>query len=582
MGWIFGAFGPKNRELFARFAISQHPDARVVTRENLSLAVGGIHETALLQTTADVSKGFCVCGIGISDSDKRPRIMDQDAWVKFLASRAGEIANLDGHWVIASWEADRIEFRTDQLGLRNLYLSQDDSSCVFSTRVDWVAQTSGRMELDWAEVSQQCFLVNQISQGSFLRNTTRLAQAGYATSMLSSAEVRSAAGMWEPNGNTTGPSRPVLTDSLRSFTLCGLDTQFTLSLALSGGFDSRVLLAILLTQPRSGWGLHVFGEPQHPDRVVAERISQRLGISARVVESPIPEADVLLQMMSEYAGQSWLCGPASNAARLSFYSPLHAAGIIVIDGGAGELARRRYMNSVVVKGRHAILQGRWRQLVDLLQSPKANIFHVDFRTAVQPAMVDRVCAEFGSMPPAQEIGVENWVDLLTMRSRFPNIIGQEQSRSDALAVNYMPFAQPSFLRAVFRTPIKERKNGKCFRKAIKQSAPILSKYPLVKGTTTYPFFLGTLAASAWTRIGERRGSKFCSNWDESVLFRIKEFIQDEINSVDFRNCEFYNHAYIRSAVAGLFSKANMDHLPVVDWWLCFHLWKQAINTRSLD
>jgi asparagine synthetase B (glutamine-hydrolysing) len=283
--------------------------------------------------------------------------MDGFAWDRVIGRDDGTIARLEGHFALVSWGSDYIEFRTDQLGFRNLYLAKCGGSYVFSTRVDWVAQMSGRREIDWTEVGQQCFLLNQLSPGSFLKDTIRLVQGGYARSSLSSARLNVLASPWSPDDGPAAPDAQGLIDSLQAFTLCGLQAG-KLSLALSGGFDSRVLLALLLAQPKSEWGIHLYGDPEHPDRTVAARIARDLGVNVRVLEAPIPAAYDLLDMMPEYAGQACLCGPASSAARLSFYSALHDLNIVAIDGAVGELARRRFMTSVLLRGRSAILHGR--------------------------------------------------------------------------------------------------------------------------------------------------------------------------------------------------------------------------------
>jgi len=180
-----------------------------------------------------------------------------------------------------------------------------------------------------------------------------------------------------------------------------------------------------------------------------------------------------------------------------------------------------------------------------------------------------------NMPPMNEIGIENFVDLLAVRTRFPNWGGLEQARTDAYVMSFMPMVQPSFLRAVFKTDVKFRANGCTYKDIIQSKEPRLKKYPLVKSGTTYPFGLPSVPAWIFVKTKNRISRPFIDTTPDRFLLQIKDYVRDLVHSTEVRNWYGYDRTKILTIIDKYY-KGDKRYTKAVDWWLSFELWRQSL------
>jgi hypothetical protein len=188
----------------------------------------------------------------------------------------------------------------------------------------------------------------------------------------------------------------------------------------------------------------------------------------------------------------------------------------------------------------------------------------------------RMASLLQEMPQINEIGVENFLDLLAVRTRVPNFGGPEQSRLDTQILNYMPFAQPSYLRSIFRLPIALRKNGRLFRSIIRDQNSALTRFPLVKLGTTFPFPLHTIPAYVLCKLKGRLGHRFADGSSHKILMHLREFIQDTAHSQTVRSFDAYDHDAIIRIVESYYA-GDEGLSRSLDWWLSFELWRQSLG-----
>ena len=147
---------------------------------------------------------------------------------------------------------------------------------------------------------------------------------------------------------------------------------------------------------------------------------------------------------------------------------------------------------------------------------------------------------------------------------------------DHLAVSYMPFAQPSFIRAITHAPARQRRNGKLFLQTIREAGSGLERYPLTKGDVNYPFGLSTLAASAWVRVMRKLRPPPPQTRSYRLLMHLKEFVQDTVRSEPVRSYGAYDYPKI-GRMATAFYAGKVEHASELDWWLSFELWRRSVE-----
>ena len=362
---------------------------------------------------------------------------------------------------------------------------------------------------------------------------------------------------------------------IKKFTLFPLYNNRKISLGLSGGIDSRMLLKILSSQQNRNWGLHTFGDPNHPDALIAKDISKKLNLDLTILNNTLPPADECVQIIKNHFGQNTVHVPASEIMRLRWYIPLSKQNKIVVDGGFGEIARRQYLNRLLIQGRNTLIQKDAKEISKYLRHHRADIFNSDSNNKMERGYLHQINCFLENMPDINTFGMENWLDLLAIRFRLANWFGFAQACVDGLSLNYMPFAQKEFLNEVIKLPIKLRKNGRLWRKIINDSQPNLTQFPLVKGSISYPFRLSTMGAMVWTSTKKKLGMSYRDL--ESVVFvdHLREFIQDVVHSEDVQSYPHYDYAAIKEMVDKYFA-GEKQLARKIDWWLAFEIWRKSI------
>ncbi|OLD78246.1 MAG: hypothetical protein AUI33_03705, partial [Ignavibacteria bacterium 13_1_40CM_2_61_4] len=396
-------------------------------------------------------------GTGIKSGNGAASIMMMDDWRRVLSRQSFDPQSLDGHFVVLRWNGDCIECFTDQLGLRTLYFGKGAGGQCISTRLDWVARAIGQGGIDFASLGSGWLMLNQLSYASYVLGIDRLGPGGYA-SFRGGSLIRSSNAPWLPSFQP-GDARDAV-ESLNALLECAVERRRTISLGLSSGLDSRLLLACLMSAHKGRFVTHTFGEPTDPDVRIATKIAQTLGLEHQYYNEPLPDTDTCISAMRSFVAQSTLVEPGSSFLRLRYFPKIREQCGLMIDGGFGEIARRQFLNRVVRRGRIALQSKDIPRLLTLMRLPRADIFSPEVMTKLEYGARQSLAEALEAMPPLSNIGVENFADLFSIRLRIPNYGGPGQARLDAEILNFMPLAQPSFLRSALRIPVKDRSNAK--------------------------------------------------------------------------------------------------------------------------
>jgi hypothetical protein len=573
MSWVFGIIGSKQSTPCSRDYERSH--GRTLLKLSLPkfyLALGGIDETCFFEVQNEFGEvGWAIVGLGIHVTDAGARLLCKNDWKNFLASGFLKSGALDGHFVALRWDREGVEFYTDQLGLRTAYYGKCDEGICFSTRQDWVARTTGLHEINKASLGERWLLFNQLTYESCVNGIERLGPSSHVI-IKNDIVIKHESRLWLPEfGNDNSDHAKSILDF---FVQAAINSGRTVSLGLSGGFDSRTLLALLMASRSTIFGVHTFGEMRDPDVRISESIANEFRFPWVHYNDPIPNAQELLPLVQSFVAQNILVEPASSILRLRYYSLQHARGQLIIDGGFGEIARRQYLNRIVRLGRSALLEGNIARLFQLIRVTRADIFTPEYTKEIECDAFRSLEATLHAMPPVAEIGIENFVDLLSVRTRVPNFGGPEQARSDAYVINFMPMVQPSFLKAAFKTDIQSRRNGRFYKKIIQENEARLMRFPLVKSGTTYPFGIPLPAAWFITKVKSKMAKPFFDPTPDRFLMQLKEYVLDLVHSSEVRNWQGYNTHKLHHAVDAYYNGEKCFR-NIVDWWLTFELWRRS-------
>lgn len=562
MSWIFGYIGNSHQ------LIIDPPETPIYQfkNSNLILFAGGNKQTCFFRSESSNSF-WTVAGVGLKSTGGGYKILDENDWASHLFPNQN-IKTVNGHFVALLYSESELKIFTDDLGLREIYIVKLSDGYGFTTRIEWL-KFFIKPEIDLKEFGTRWLLQNQISRKSIIKNVIRLVGAN-ATIKHNSLSVEQ--NFWRPNFGISS-NREEFDLTLKK--LLSIQDK-RISLSLSGGLDSRLLLSYLSIKNSDLWDTHTFGDPIHPDSKTASELLKSLDRENEVIDSVLPSGDELIDLVKRYSVQSIVTNPISSILNLRFYNRLSDENRVTIDGGFGEIWRRTFANRLLLLGRNALMSKDASAVAKFLRFNRADIFSDEALYEMEKGIVDQLDILFEEMPDASQIGPAKWIDLFSIRSRLINYYAPEQARVDNYVVSFMPLVQYEILGLLFGLSDSEKNNGKLFKQLIRKNSIQLTKLPLVKGIIVHPFGSSALASRLHSRIKTKLGLSYRNEQSVKLLNSLKEFIRDTIQSDEVRNFEYYDREKLER-IFNRFSSESNNYNSEMDWFLSFELFRQGIS-----
>lgn len=562
MSWIFGYFGKTERQ-----SISSPENPLYHFKDsNLILFAGGNKQTCFFQSDTKDSCWLLV-GVGLKLFENGYKLLSESEWSKYLSADKVNLKTVNGHFVAVKYANNELRFFPDELGLREIFIVKNDGGFGFTTRIDWLKYFI-KPEIDLKEFGSRWLLQNQISHNSIIKNVTRLIRSN---AVIRENSLITKQNEWEPNFEMPG-NKEIFNSVLQQLiSIAGKK----ISLSLSGGLDSRLLLSYLTQKKSELWETHTFGDPEHPDSKISRILLKDLNLRNRIIDDNLPATDKLIELIKDYSVQSIVTNPASSILNLRFYDRLADKDRIVIDGGFGEIWRRAFANRLMILGRKHLIQKDAVRVTEFLNYYKADIFSDDALLEMRKGCINQLEDLFQNLPDPSQIGVAEWLDLFSVRCRLANYYAPEQARIDNFVISFMPLVQKDILNLLFGITNTDKKNGKLFKQLIWRNSIQLTKIPLVKGNITHHFSSSSLSARLQSRIKNKLGFSFQSKRIIEFQNTLKEFIIDVLKSAEVRNYKYYDPKKL-GGLENKFLKCSGVYNYEVDWFLSFELFRRGI------
>ena len=465
---------------------------------------------------------------------------------------------------------NKIRIFTDELGLRDLHIVKLPAGWGFTTRIDWLKYFINP-EIDLKEFGSRWLLQNQISQNSIIKNATRIVSA-YVT--INNDDLKLEKKYWKPDlEGKTGKAE--FEEILNGF--LSVENK-KINLSLSGGLDSRLLLSLLTNINFGNWETHTFGDPNHPDSKIACDLMKSVGLENNIINDVITSSSKTEDLLNNYAVRSIVTNPASSILNLRFYNRIADEHKIIIDGGFGEIWRREFANRLLYLGKKALQDRNVERIFELLKHQKANFFYDEALNEMKTGALNQISNFIQESEDVRKVGIGEWIDLFSIKTRLPNYYAPEQSRVDDFVTSFMPFVQKDLLKVLFNLKDSDKKNGNLFKEIIKKNSSQLTRIQLVKGNVTHPFNSSSLNARLNAIIKHRLGKYYKSNLSAELFYSAKDFILDLLHSSCVRSCEFYERKKIERMVKG-FNDNDEGMIKELDWFLSFELFRDGIINK---
>ena len=281
----------------------------------------------------------------------------------------------------------------------------------------------------------------------------------------------------------------------------------TAALELSGGLDSRLILAAMTPEQRAGRRALTLGSPAEisPDQRIASKLASDFRLVHQINQPPAnPWQDpaVLFATLADAcSGYQAMGNPVDKATLLA--NGEDDPELVRFGGQNGEILRGFYhamqpLGSVASPGRWANLFD-WRLTANDKVSPRFLSQHA--RSAIIPAQRSALLAELDNF--GGEWG--QVLDRLYLRLRMQAWVGNAASSNLVKRTMLMPFFDPQFVSAAMALPAASRSQSMAAYRLLHGIDPVLSGIPLDSGRTPTSFLnpgLGTKLQSLRKDVGK--------------------------------------------------------------------------------
>jgi hypothetical protein len=531
----------------------------------LTVLAGPLSDRLFYAQNLAAKSGWMVSGIGIGPYPNM-NVLNSNAWADILASSEDNKEELNGHFAGFHYTPNRIHFFTDSVGMRSLYIVQTDNATLVSTRIDWLIPFSDRT-IDWQLFGPYWQSVNPFSGDCFVRGITRL--RGTADFDVASSTLEITQKPWAPNQRSIHVEG-LITELASSI----FDAKQNLALGLSGGLDSRVLLALFVNQ-NPPISTYTFGGIDHPDeRIVSKLIKQTSCTHQQMMYDP---SVFSFEKLTEASVRSSLINSVSDVLTHALYQQLGEQSLASIDGGIGEIGRRRYLKSLELRGAGLLADGNIDQLLPYFYAPKADFFSDEISQLMNDGCTQDLSNELATMPKINTLGLANWLDLFSIRTRLSNIAGLTQEMVDDTHFHVMPFVQSDFLTGILSLPESERNSARLFRAIIKKHQPMLTNIPLVKGDEQYPYWMKDVMATLWNKLQAKLGKKYSNSLVTSVLLEYESDIKDLFSSKAIQESGVFNTEKVSHILSSFYELNDYTFTSSLNWMLTFELYRKSLS-----
>lgn len=375
---------------------------------------------------------------------------------------------------------------------RRLYwrLLNDEGGIEFASRIDLLARATDRVNLE--ALSCQWSLFTSVSKGSLFKEIHRV-----PSNTVLVFDGRSVSFESLPAVTPEEDPDSVLFDVLRS------SDRTNVVLGLSGGFDSRTLMAAL-HGAGVAFSVHTYGTVHMPDVQRARDMGHRDGVPTRVSELDTEEwnLDDILASMKETAWQTEGTYPGIHTLVFDNAAERLGPNAVLVDGAYGALLRGGFGNGLLAGSFTALRERRADGVVAAMRVRSLQLLPHDVQDEADEGIQGALQSALDEMPDLRRSNARDWIDEFFVRWYTRGFAASPQAVYDARLDSLMPFLDASVVRSVFAQPSSFRSNGRWFRHMITSNRPILRSLPMVGKKCDVPWICAgrPVLTALWSKV----------------------------------------------------------------------------------
>jgi hypothetical protein len=561
MSWLFGIF---NKENAVKSNINLDEEFDKYESNNIFLAVGGNPDTAFLTISGNIV--FASVGVLIGEENSRKKIIRK----KNLTGEFHILPNnLNGHFVLVTYSNGKLDISNDAPGLRELYFIEKQNQLIFSTRIDLLADYANDKSINFKTFSSLWLTNFQLSNNSIFNEIKRLGPGGKIEANQNEILVSNQ----QYIKTSTAESVNSFPESLFAYCSIKPNDNKVISLGLSGGIDSRLVLAFLLKSKQS-FQCYSLRNEENNDLKIAGEICKSFKLEHHLVDRENINLQDAEEEIHKYYKNIPPSIPLTQLLDFGFYGKEYLVNVLLLDGGFGGFYRRQHFNKLYIKRYSFFKLENAGEIKSLLSAPKPDIYNEEVLRVMQRG-VEEVSTDLISLfdSPKSKKDLADILDLISVRFMLPNIFGPGQTILDQNFISFMPLAQKEIINIGLNIPQQLKTGGKFIKGIIKETEKKLTGINLVSSNLEYNFYLNYKLAMIKLLV-HRKLIKQHNYKRYNVFLNSREYIFDLLNSNTIKNNQYLAHSKISKIVSEFF-KGDYSKGSYLDWFLTFSLWAQA-------
>ncbi|MDD3052113.1 MAG: asparagine synthase-related protein [Candidatus Cloacimonetes bacterium] len=511
--------------------------------------------------TKNSDEGFVVSGFGFDQIDLS--IIKGSDWERIINGKSFD--DVSGIYSLVYWKDNNVFLKTDKLGLSSFYILKHEFGTVFSSRLDWLVYFY-EASINQNALSLKLTLSHMFTETTILNNIEQLSHCGSATI---NSEVVTSYKFWYPAEEFYSYEK--LIKKLRL--LLG-NIKHKISLGLSGGIDSRTILALfphykeLVT--------HTIGEPADYDLIIAKKISRELNLKHFEFFPNPAECNNLFRKAQSLFLESEMNIPFEGIEFYDNLSDLYRYGYWLIDGGYLMYLRRTAHNKILFKHKTKMLHNKMDNLFLEFKIPDSkvlnnNIINMDSARDLFSEMLK-------SLPLPSVITPENWIDLFHQRYRYAYCCSPIQRIFDKLIPNISLGANEILLNLFYSIPLKVKSDCRLNVKIISDFKKELLKFPFARWNTTTPVIRGKYMPYLYSKMKIKLFGAYVSQVQNLSFMAIKEELLSFFDSSDIDD-QVFNVPYITDQI-NLLKNNRSFNMKDVEKWFKLQTWFNHVSSNK--
>jgi asparagine synthase (glutamine-hydrolysing) len=497
------------------------------------------------------------------------------------------IGQLNGAFALAIWDLceRRLFVATDRLGLYPLYYTQRNKGVAFASKASALLVDPGLSTfVDPIAVTQLLTFEYVLGNRTLVKDVKLIPPASVLTYYDNQINIRS---YWRMNYLDTYTPRKEgeyledLIYYMRQAAKRQAKGGLTKGILLSGGLDSRVLLALMVDGSIND-SLHsfTFGIPGCDDARFAEELAKRVGTKHHFFEL---KPDYLIDKAEE--GVRLTDGLKSCVH-------MHALATVEEEAKFAQVVFKGFLGDALMGGhldrqlwanysKESFCQALFDKTCVLFSPSEYNrLFTDEFQTLIENASFDSFCTTLEASEAFLVADRQNLFDLRYRQRRFI-LYGVELVRSRAVVRT--PFCDNDLVEFMLSVPPGLRYDRYLMKEAFIQAYPDLAKVPYTE--TGYPMvpcardLLMRINSQArwrlraaglqWIPIRRIRPYAEYNLWMRTAL---RAWVEEILLSKRFSEREYFNHDYVQRLIGEHMNGA--DHAKKLGVLITLELWHQ--------